>query len=164
MTHQVTRMALTLRNYTFSEEDPIMVLDFPRRFCDEANTLNMSEAQAYVALSYFLKGFALDQFQTVRDAYVASEGGVTCWSEAIQYLIRSYATSTAIREAIISLRGIRQKPTESEMEYSARFNQAELRCGNVHPIAEKITMFINGLIQAIESLITRVREENPSRT
>ena len=52
----------------------------------------MSEAQAYVALSYCLKGFALDQFQTVKNAYAASEGGVTCWQEAVQYLIRSYAT------------------------------------------------------------------------
>ena len=162
--HQVTRMALTLRNYTFSGEDPIMVLDLLRRFCDEANTLNMSEAQAYVALSYFLKGFALDQFQTVKDAYAASEGGVTCWPEAVQYLIRSYATSNAIGEAIISLRNIRQKPTEFEMEYSARLNQAELRCGNVHAIAEKITMFISGLNPAIEPLITCVREEPPSRS
>ena len=157
-------MALTLRNYTFIGEGPIMVLNFLRRFCDEANTLNMSEAQAYVALSYFLRGFALDQFQTVKDAYAASEGGVTCWPEAVQYLIRSYATSTAIREAIISLRDIQQKPTESEMEYSARLNQVEFRCGNVHPIAEKITMFISGLNPAIEPLITRVREENPSRS
>ena len=85
-----------------------------------------------------------DQFQTVKDAYAASEGGVNCWPEAVQYLIRSYAKSTAIREAIISLRDIRQKPTESGMEYSARLNQAELRCGNFHPIAEKIAMFISG--------------------
>ena len=40
-----------------------MVLDFLRRFCDEANTLNMREAQAYVALSYFLKGFAVDHVE-----------------------------------------------------------------------------------------------------
>ena len=106
----------------------------------------------------------MEQFQTVKDAYAASEGGVTCWPEAVLYLIRSYATSTAIREAIISLRDIHQKPTESEMEYSARLNQAELRCGNVHPIAEKITMFISGLNPAIETPITRVREENPSRS
>ena len=54
------------------------------------------------------------------------------------------------------MRDIQQKPTESEMEYSARLNQAELRCGNVHPIAEKITVFISGLNPAIEPLITRV--------
>ena len=141
-----------------------MVRDFLRKFCDEANTVDMSETQAYVALSYFLKGFALDQFQTVKDAYAASEGGVTCWPEAVQYLIRLYATSTAIREAIISLRDIRQKPTESEMECSACLNQAEPRCGNVHPIAEKIPMFISGLNPAIEPLITRVRKEDPSRS
>ena len=160
--HQFTRMALTSRNYTFSGEDPIMVLDFLRRFCDEANTLKMSGTQAYVPLSYFLKGFAQDQFQNFRDAYAASEGDVTCWPEAVQYLIRSYATSTTSRESIITLRAIRQKQTESEMEYSERLNQAELRCGNVHPIAEKINMFISGLNRAIEPLITHVREEDPS--
>ena len=61
-----------------------MELDFLRSFCDEANTLKMNKAQAYVALSCFLKGFALDQFQTVKDAFAASGGGVTCWSDAVQ--------------------------------------------------------------------------------
>ena len=49
--HQVTKMALTLRNCAFSGEDPIMVLDFLRRFCDDANTVNISETHAYVASS-----------------------------------------------------------------------------------------------------------------
>ena len=40
----------------------------------------------------------------------------------------------------------------------------KLRCGNVHPIAEKMTMFISGLNPSIEPLITLVREENPSRS
>ena len=131
-------MALTLRNYTFSGEDPILLLDLLRRFCDEANTLNMSGAQAYVALSYFLKAFALYQCQTVMDVYAASGGDVTCCPEAVQNLIRSYATSNAIREAIISLSDIRLKPNESEMEYIARLNQAKLRCGNVHPLQKRL--------------------------
>ena len=62
------------------------------------------------------------------------------------------------------MRDIWQKPTESEIDYSARLNQAEIRCGNVHPIAKKITIFVRGLNPAIEPLITRVREGNPSRS
>ena len=40
-----------------------MVLEFLRGSCDEANTFNMGEAQAYVALSYFLKRLSLVRFR-----------------------------------------------------------------------------------------------------
>lgn len=50
------------------------------------------------------------------------------------------------------------------MEYSAGLNKEELCCEKVHRFAEKITMFIGVLNPAIQPLITRVREDNPSRS
>ena len=55
---QIKRMAYSLEEYRFTGEDPIMVFDFLARFCDEADTLEMSEAQAYVALPYFFRAEA----------------------------------------------------------------------------------------------------------
>lgn len=46
----IKRMKLTLRNQTFSGEDPILVLDFLARFVAEADILVMNEGQAYVTL------------------------------------------------------------------------------------------------------------------
>ncbi len=51
----------------------------------------MSEAQAYLALPHFLRGFALNQFESMWDMSTSENGGVTCWPEAVQYLLRSYA-------------------------------------------------------------------------
>ena len=164
MKDQIKRMPITLRNHTFDGEDPIQVLAFLRHFVDEANTLDMNHAQAYIAIPYFLKGFALDQYQAAEDAYSANEGGVSCWPEAVQYLPRSYVTSNAIREATLSLRDVRQNSRETDMKYSNRLNQAELRCGNVHSLEEKMTMFVNGLDPAIEPLVARHRESHPKIT
>ena len=157
-------MALTLRNHTFDGGEPILVLAFLRHFMDEANTLDMNEAQAYIAVPYFLKGFALDQYQAVKDAYSANKGAVSCWSETVQYLLISYVTSNAIREATLSLRDMRQNSGETEMQYSNRLNHAELRCGNIHSLEEKMTMFVNGLDPAIEPLVARNRESHPKIT
>ena len=96
MKDQIKRMALTFRNHTFDAEDPINVLAFLRYFVQEANRLDMNEAQAYIAIPYYLKGFALDQYQAVKDAYSANEGGASCWPQAVQYLLKSSVTCARI--------------------------------------------------------------------
>ena len=161
---QIKRMALTLRNHPFDGEYPIQVLAFLLHFVDDSNTLDMNEAQTYIAIPYFLKGFALDQYQAVKDAYSANEGVVSCWPEALLYLLRSYVQSNAIREATLSLRDVLQNSGETEMQYSNRLNQSELRCGNVQSLEEKMTMFVNGLDPAIEPLVSRHRESHPKIT
>ena len=67
-----------------------MVLDFLRRFVDEAEQLFMSEEQAYIALPFFFKGAAKSHFESVMDTTSEGEGGVTCWPEAVQFLLRSF--------------------------------------------------------------------------
>lgn len=89
---------------------------------------------------------------------------MSSWPEAVQYLLRSYATSNAIRAAILALRDIAQRPLEDEEEYSSRLNKAAIRCGNVHSTDEKITLFIDGLSPAIKSLVARYRERHGHMT
>ncbi len=53
---QIKRLDLTLSKHVFDGSDPIRVLtSSPVR---EANILEMSDAQAYLALKHFLRGFA----------------------------------------------------------------------------------------------------------
>ena len=104
-----------------------MVFYFLSSFVKECDILEMSEAQAYIAVAFFLEGLAADQFESIRDSLDSNEGGVKCWPETLQYLLRSYATATAIPHVILDLRDIRQKPDELEDDYSARLNQASTR-------------------------------------
>ena len=130
--HQVKNMGLTMLPHRFTGEDPILVLDFLRRFIGEAEQLAMSEDQAYITLPFFLKGEAKSHYEAVMDTTSEGEGGVTCWPEEVQYLLRSYATANHIRAAVLALRDVRQDPIEDEKTYSGRLAKAEIRCGNIH--------------------------------
>ncbi len=50
----------------------------------------------------------MNQFESVRDTSKSANGYVTCWLEAVQYILRSYAASSAIHAALHDLRGIEQ--------------------------------------------------------
>jgi hypothetical protein len=88
----------------------------------------------------------------------ARSGGVSCWPEAVQYLLGTYATPAAIRGAISDLRSLRQKWDEDEIAFAARVNQATYRCGNVHDEDEKMTFYVDGLLPCIKTLVARFRE------
>lgn len=74
-----------------------MVLNFLARFVAEADILGISEGQAVVFLPFALRGLAGHQFNSIRGSSLPSEEGVTCWPEAVQYLLRLYATGNFIR-------------------------------------------------------------------
>lgn len=154
----IKRLQLTLEECSFDGGDPILILEFLSRFADEADTLEMSEAQAFIALPYFLKGNAASQFRSVKTTSSRASGGVSAWPEAVQYLLHTYATPCAIREAIQVLRSISQRSGESETDYGMRVAKASNRCGNVFPEWEKITLFVDGLDPTIRSLVARYRE------
>lgn len=155
------RMGLTMKEHSFSGDDPIMVFDFLTRFVEEADTLSMSEAQAFVALPHFLVGNANKQFRASRNGSRSSSGGVSCWPEAVQYLLRTYATPSAIRDAINSLHALKQQANESELDYSARVNIAHYRCGNVFSDTDKMNVFVDGLSSVIRTIVARYRESVP---
>lgn len=67
--------------------------------------------------------------------------------------MRTYDTSGAIREAIITLRDIHQNIDEDERSYAARISTAAERCGNFHLADEKITLYVDGLTESIKKLV-----------
>ncbi len=145
----------------FSGSDPILVLEFLTKFVEEADTLCITEAQAFIILPKLMVDPAQKQFRSVKSG--ARSGGVTCWPEAVQHLLRTYATPATIRRAVYDLRDIRQQPRENENEYSARLNRAAHRCGNVYDEVEKMTIFVNGLLPCIQTDVARHRESRNRR-
>ena len=133
------------------------ILGFLFSFVTECETNYMKESQALVAVKYFLHGQVRTQFDAARKIR-SKDGGVSYWPEAVQYLLRTYATNDAISGALLDLRDTRQKPNESEIDYSARLLDAEYRCGNVHDAEERMTLFIDRLNPGIRSLVARHRE------
>lgn len=57
-----------MRDTSFTGDGPILVLEFLTRFADETDTLEMSEAQTFVALLYILKIQAAIQYRSVQAA------------------------------------------------------------------------------------------------
>ena len=99
----IKNLRLTMNKHAFYGSDPIKIFDFLTRFVNEANILAMSEAQAFIALQTFLDDPAETQFRT-NISGDSRRGGITCWPEVIQYLLRAYANAAAMWEALESLR------------------------------------------------------------
>ena len=156
----VKRLELSFKDSTFNGTDPVTVLSFLADVVIECDILEMSEAQAYLALPFLLTGSAKVQFRAARSVGRSTEGGVSCWPEAVQYLLRKYAKSAFIRRANSDLRDVRQRDQETEESYEARLSQAVARCGNVHSTHERITMLIDGLLPTTKSIISDYHESH----
>ena len=76
----------------------------------------------------------------------------------MQYLLRTYATQAAIRNATTELRSVRQTPDEDELAYGAMMNHAAYRCRNIHEEDEKINFFTDGLRPESMTLVARFRD------
>ena len=80
----IKRLEVSFNSRHLDGKDPIMVFDFLSSFVKECEMLEMSEAQAYIAVAFFRKGLVADKFESVRDSLDSNEGGVTCWPETVQ--------------------------------------------------------------------------------
>ena len=154
----IKSLDLSLRK-KFTGKDPVMILNFLTRFVEEADIIKMTEAQALLALPHYLMDSAETQFRASIKG--ARSGGITSFPEAIQYLLRTYATPSALREAVNAVRDIRQQANETENEYNIRLSNACDRCGNAFDEAQKMTFFVNGLMESIRSIVARFRESIP---
>ena len=152
-------LELTMREYKFSGEDPILIFDFLSRLVEEADTNSMTEGQLMVCLPHMLTKSAAKQYRAACNS--SRSAGLKYWPEAVQYLLRTYATETAIREAVRDLENIRQSPTEDETAFATRINEAVYRCGNVYDDIEKIGFFINGLREETRTIVQRYRRDQP---
>lgn len=73
----------------------------------------MLEAQVFITIPTFLADRAQTQFRS-NLSRACRQGGITFWLEAIQYLLHTYATASAMREGLEDLRNVRQKKEEVE--------------------------------------------------
>ena len=135
------------------------MFNFLTRFVEECDTQEMSEAQAFLAIPHFLTGTAERHYRAA--VHGGKSGGVSCWPEAVQYFLRTYATAATISSAIRDLRDIRQQSNETELEYAARINDAAYRCGGVHGETEKMDLFVEGLLPSTRTMVSRHRESQP---
>ena len=92
----IKNVDITLKERKFDATDPILIFDFLARFHEEWDTLKMSERRALVELPHFHKWKAELQYRA--SANSAGTGRVSSWSEAVQYLLRTYDTTAAIRQ------------------------------------------------------------------
>ena len=148
-----------MRDHKVSGEDPISVFDLFTRIVEEADTLAMSEGQLIVCLPHLLTKNAAQNYRYSSNN--SGSGNTLRWPEAVQYLLRTYATEQAIREAVEQFENLRQASNEDEHAFASRVGVAAYRCGNVHTDIEKITVFVNGLLPAIRSVVSRFRREQP---
>lgn len=152
-------LELTMKENKFTGEDPILIFDFLSRTVEEADTLAMNEGQLVTCLPHLLTKTAAQQYRSI--ASRSRSGTLTKWPEAVQYLLRTYATDRAIQEAVEALENIRQASNEDENAYASRVGTAAYRCGNVHTESEKITIFVHGLQPATRSIVSRFRRDQP---
>ena len=130
-----------------------MCWTFLAKFVQEFDTQEMNEGQAIRLLPEFLSGIALRQYTSVSQTAGSHHGKVSVWPEAVQWLLRSLVTDEAIRQAVLALREVQQRPSEDEMEFYIRLTDASNRCGNVYSMEEQMPMFIEGLDASIKPMV-----------
>lgn len=157
----IKRLEICFKDAYFNGEDPIQILEFLTRFVEEADLLNMSEVQAYQVLPYFLRNPALRLYKSARGRGRSGVTGVTCWPEAIQWLLRHFVTPSVLRNAVQDFQQIRQKPEENEVTYASRLQGYAARCGNVFSEATQMSVFTDGLDARIRPYVARHRESLP---
>lgn len=153
----LNNLTLTMKNHTFDGNDPIDIFDFLIHFVNEADMLKMSEA-----LPTFLVDLADTHFRT-NFSGASHRGGVTCWPEAVKYLVRTYGTPSAMREDLYDIRTIEQQDNELKESYRKRFNNAFHRCCNEHCEEEKITIYMEGVSETTRIIVARHLESVPRR-
>lgn len=77
------------------------------------------------------------------------------WTEAAQYLQRTYETDSAMRLILEDLRNINQKSKEIKDDYCKGLHKAIFRCGKVYSEDEKITLYEDGLPDIIRMVLVR---------
>lgn len=121
----------------------------------------MNEAQTIRIPPEFLDGVVLKQFKSISQTFGSCFGTVTVWHEAVQWLLRSFTTGEALRQAGKAMRSVKQLPREDEMGLYIRLTSASYHCENVHAMDEQMAKFNAGLGQSCRSLFLQYPQDNP---
>lgn len=74
---------ITMKEHHVDGTDHIMVFQFLIHCVTEADKMNMSDGQGYLALPTYLTEGAKSQFTSMKTDI--RDGGITCWPEAINF-------------------------------------------------------------------------------
>lgn len=98
--HFIKRVQVQLLRNPPNGEDPIQVLDFLGHTTRRASIQKMSEFQVFLTLSSLLEGFAPSQYVAIVGRTPSTEGRITYWPEAEQYLLANYEKPKIITKAV----------------------------------------------------------------
>lgn len=73
----IKKLNITMENLTFDGTDPTHILDSVARFLDEADMLNMFEAQSFIYLQTLLVAQVDAQFRSILSGS-SRHGGISC--------------------------------------------------------------------------------------
>lgn len=79
-------MVAKLSGHHLSGDGPIEIFEFLERLARAANTLKMSNTQAFIALLSFLEKLAKSQYKAGAEMDSLEEENVSEWPNAVQYL------------------------------------------------------------------------------
>ena len=111
------RMASTI--FKFNGSDPISVIQFLAKFKVAAENNGIPEGGATLVLRNFFSGRAAEAFDA--SLYVDAIGidtvGIQTWSDAVHWLLQTFAKDAHIREVTHKLRELQQKDQETENNF-----------------------------------------------
>lgn len=108
-----------------SSDDPIRILNFLAKFVREEDIQEMSDAQVFIALSFFLTESAQSHCEARVEKTPLEEDGVSCLSEDVKDVLRHYAQSNIIINDISDMKDLHQKARKGKTS-SLRDLQMEL--------------------------------------
>ena len=155
----LVRLEITMRKCKFSPKDPVGIIGFLEKFVRECNMLEMTEAQALLAVTEFLSGTARSGLESARDQAPGSETAVTTWPEAVNYLLSTLVSSEQVHQLEDDLAELRQKPGEEEDEFGARVDEKLKNYGHAFDRDDKAAIFVKGLDERIRTVVDDFREE-----
>ena len=143
------------RHNTFTGNDGVLVLDFLAKLVQEFDTQEMNEGHAIRLLPELFGGISLRQNTYVSKTAGSHHGKTSVWSEAVQWLVRSSTTDEAIRQGMLAVREVQQRPSEDEVEFYIRLTDDINRCGNLYSMEEQMTMFIEGCNSSVKLMVSQ---------
>ena len=156
-------MANTVGKFTGS--DPISVIQLLAKFKVAADNNGILEGGATLVLRNFLSGRAAEAFDA--SIYVDAIGidtvGIQTWSDAVHWLLQTFAKDAHIREVTHKLRELQQKDQETENDFAHRVLSACSRIPGVYTQGDQIVTFIEGLHDTVSAGATRDRQLSPYR-
>jgi hypothetical protein len=129
-------------DYRFTGVPSLKVLDFLHTLKEALDINRISEGAAVLVLPHLLDGEARDGVQALWKRLPAS---MPKYPAAVNWLLESFATETAMDEAARKFLTARQLPGESEETFAARLRKHASEAGNVFGEDQLVTVFVAGL-------------------